>query len=81
MCYNGGLMYCDPQERMTFSYDKSSYYPRMMADKNFDIPISEGQEHFLNELPKNIQCGIYRVDISCHFKKIFMFSKNMAYTA
>jgi len=83
MCYNGGLMYCDPQECMTYSYDKSSYYPKMMADKNFDIPVCEGQEHFLSELPQNIQCGIYRVDISCandDFKKIFMFSKNMAYT-
>lgn len=83
MCYNGGLMYCNPQQCETFSYDKSSYYPKMLADPNFDIPICEGSEMYLLKLPKILKCGIYRCEITCdneNFKKIFAFSKNKAYT-
>jgi hypothetical protein len=83
MCFNGGLMYCNPQECISFSYDKSSYYPRILADSNFEIPICEGSDHHILELPKILKCGIYRVKITCddeNFKKIFAFSKNSAYT-
>jgi hypothetical protein len=83
MCFNGGLMYCDPQECVSFSYDKSSYYPRILADANFEIPTCEGSEQYLLELPKVLKCGIYRVNIICDdpkFRKIFAFSKNSAYT-
>ena len=76
-------MYCDPQETESFSYDKSSYYPRMLADPNFEIPTCEGSEHHFKELPKILKCGIYRCQITCKnddFKKLFAFSKNSAYT-
>ena len=76
-------MYCDPQETESFSYDKSSYYPRMLADPNFEIPICEGSEHHLKELPKILKCGIYRCQIICDkddYRKLFAFSINSAYT-
>ena len=55
----------------------------MLADPNFEIPICEGSEHYLSELPKILKCGIYRCQITCEnddFKKLFAFSKNMGYT-
>lgn len=81
-CYNAGLVYCDPRECKTYSYDFSANYPRILSSKDFIIPTCEGRECTMTELPKVLTCGIYRVVITCNhkdIKKVFSFSKDHTY--
>ena len=85
-CNNGGLIYCcEPRECDSYGYDFSSFYPSLMADKDFLIPTTEGYETTLKKLPKrkNLKLGIYHVKIQSdnkHFRKLFAVSASNMYT-
>jgi hypothetical protein len=84
-CHNGGLTFCEPQTSMSYGYDFSSFYPRILSDKNFMIPKSKGRSENILTMPtiENLKFGIYRCKIISsdpNFKKFFTFSKDDSYT-
>ena len=85
-CYNGGLTFCNPGTHESYGYDFSSFYPSILASKDFYIPVKQGEEIFLTELNENskkLKTGFYRVKITSnhpHVKKIFAFSSDDVYT-
>jgi hypothetical protein len=85
-CNNGGLSYVDVGKHKVFGYDFKSFYPNLMSREDLKIPITQGVEMTLTELPKkrkDIQFGIYRVKITCNnddFSKLFNYSKANTYT-
>lgn len=83
-CFNGGLVYCQPQTVQTHSYDAKSFYPWLLAKTDLKIPVRPGREVLLSRLPKkkHRKVGYYRVDIvSDHpdVRKLFSFSPNGVY--
>lgn len=84
--YNAGLQYIEPGEYKCYGYDFNKFYPRILGDKrfsDFQIPIKQGKEYILKELPAELQFGFYRINIICenpNFKKVFSFSKSNVYT-
>jgi len=84
-CFNGGLQYLDPQYKgksiNCYGYDYTSFYATNLT--KIKIPINEGKELILKELPKNLKYGLYRVNIECSdpdINKVFSFSNNQTYT-
>jgi len=76
LCYNAGLMYCEPGECESFGYDYSMYYPRNLASEDLMIPTKAGKEKKLDKLPKRkkLKQGYYHVKITSenpNAKKVF----------
>jgi len=78
---NGGLIFCIEEGIYeSFGYDFTCFYPRILASENFYIPNCEGKEKLLDELPKKLKFGIYKVKITCNdinFKKYLHLVKKM----
>lgn len=82
-CYNAGIMSADEYEGEVIGYDFKSFYPNILSNTNFQIPIREGTFTDIEELPKKIPLGIYNVKITSKHPKIkflFGFSKHQHYT-
>lgn len=86
-CFNSGLTYL--REKKTtyncYGYDFSLNYPNLMSSKEFQFPIKEGTEMILQELPKKLKYGIYRIKfdittITNNFNIVFKIQKSNCYT-
>ena len=82
-CYNGGLMFCDPNTefKQVYSYDRNNFYPHVLGceSSEFYFPNSKGHEIKLTELPSidDLLFGIYHVNMSSdnqNASKIFAFN-------
>lgn len=86
-CYNGDLSYAGKEEvtHQCYGYDMNAFYPRILAEKQLQIPIKEGCQYKLESLDfENLKFGFYRVVIECYhpdFLKMFKFSPNQTYTS
>lgn len=88
-CFNGGLRYIDPsilnKETECYGYDFPAFYAYLMSkEKLFRIPLNEGTEMTLTELPRNVSVtfGFYRVKITStnpDARKVFAFNKRHIY--
>ena len=87
-CFNGGLIYLNPEYKNTtansFGYDYSSFYPNILVGEELKIPTKQGKTIKLESLNfENLKYGMYRVIITCEneqFKRIFGFSRQNTYT-
>ena len=85
---NGGIMYFDKdyanKETQCYGYDFSAFYPTILCNKHFKMPIKATTPTHIDSMDFNkIQYGIYRVFIKCEhpmFNKVFCYSKNHYYT-
>jgi hypothetical protein len=83
-CHNGGLTYCEKGTHQSHGHDFSSFYPNIMGEYKFKMPVKCGTERILKVLPTNLELGFYRVKISSdhkHATKVFAFSPNHTYTS
>lgn len=84
--YNAGLQYVDKGDHTSYGYDFNILYPRILGDRRFSefkIPVKNGQEYILQELPTELQYGFYKINIECddpNIKKVFSFSQDNVYT-
>jgi hypothetical protein len=84
-CSNNALQYCKKGiYEIVYSYDFSFNHPKLLASDEFNIPTKKGQELILNEIPKDLQYGYYRMKIYFNNKtiqyKIFRMSDDDVYT-
>ena len=79
---NCGLTYLREKGKFQcYGYDFSMNYPNMMCDMN--IPVNEGKEYKITDLPETLQYGFYKVKITStddDFCSIFRFNDNSIYT-
>ena len=80
-CNNGMLTFCIPGTYFCYGKDAICCYPRLLGASNLQIPIKEGKEIKITELPEKLQFGFYRVRIVCsHPKFLFNYSIDHIYT-
>jgi len=86
-CYNAGLVYCEKYSGECYGYDYNNYYPRMLSNERFFIPIRAGLEKYTNVRARmennTLKYGMYYIHITSEnpdVKKIFSFSKHHVYT-
>lgn len=76
----GALIFCkDNFIGDIIQYDKNSYYPSVMLNKKFKIPVKEGEFIKLDELPEKFnEVGIYRckIDKSSIYEHNYLFRYN-----
>ena len=81
-CYNAGNRYLrSPGLYKCYGYDYISYYPECQT--MIKIPKRAGRSIRLSKLHKNLEYGMYRVQIKSEderVKMLFQFSKNNTYT-
>jgi len=83
-CRQGPIMFGEEHEGKTYQYDFKSFYPSIMLDNHFTVPIKKGElktltEKEFNEL-KFYQIGIYRCKIEVPSNKLFRYNKKNHYT-
>ena len=74
----GALIMATPFEGQCYGYDVHSYYPSIVYEKSFFIPIKQGTFTTLTydkPLTSNCQFGIYRCTITGNINK-FLFRQN-----
>ena len=87
-CNHGQIVYNNPHEGETHSYDVNSMYASIMRNAHFKIPIRQGTFLKLSAAEFNdakfYQYGIYRVNIhndgTENTRKMFRFNNNNYYT-
>ena len=86
-CFNGDLSFGPEAEEIhqCYGYDMNSFYPRILSEKQLQIPVKGGCQYKLTSLDfTNLKFGFYRVLIECYhpeFLKMFKFSSNKTYTS
>jgi hypothetical protein len=83
-CRQGPIMFGEEHEGKTYQYDFKSFYPSIMLDNHFTVPIKKGElktltEKEFNEL-KFYQIGIYRCKIEVPSNKLFRHHPKNHYT-
>lgn len=80
-CKCFGLMYAEPHEGHLFSLDINSYYPSIMRDKNFLIPMGNPEYKILEKIDDAVPFGIYRCVISDADCRLFITNNKNYYTS
>jgi hypothetical protein len=88
LCNQGGLTYCEKYQGPCYGYDFNSAYPRVMSSNVFTIPVTDGEESYVDlhrQLTTNakLKYGMYYCQITStnpDSKKVFAFSKHHVYT-
>jgi hypothetical protein len=80
----GALIHCTPYEGICYGYDVHSFYPSIVYNKSFRIPIKCGtfKKHTIITPVTNFTYGIHRCTVEGNINKyLFRINKNNYYTS